>query len=60
MVRDAAIRSGVALAEAREGDPPELPEEHFFVQLCSQIVGAAPTVAPYGTDASRLQELTPV
>jgi acetylornithine deacetylase len=59
MMRDAARRAGVALAEAREGDPPELPESHPFVQLCSRVVGAAPRVAPYGTDASMLQALAP-
>jgi acetylornithine deacetylase/succinyl-diaminopimelate desuccinylase-like protein len=59
MVRDAASRAGVALAEAREGDPPELPANHAFVQLCSRVAGAAPRVAPYGTDASRLQALAP-
>jgi acetylornithine deacetylase/succinyl-diaminopimelate desuccinylase-like protein len=59
MVRDAARRAGLALNEAREGEPPELPESHPFVQLCSQAVGAAPRVAPYGTDASELQALAP-
>jgi acetylornithine deacetylase len=58
-VRDAALRTGVTLREAREGDPPELPADHVFVRLCSSIVNAAPKVAPYGTDASRLQELAP-
>jgi acetylornithine deacetylase len=59
MVRDAARRAGVTLSEAREGDPPELPADHVFVQLCSRVVDAAPEVAPYGTDASRLQVLAP-
>lgn len=59
MVRDAAARAGVALAEVREGDPPELPADHAFVRLCSRVAGAAPGVAPYGTDASKLQELAP-
>lgn len=59
MVREAARRAGVALSEAREGDPPELPADHAFVQLCSRVVDAAPQVAPYGTDASRLQVLAP-
>jgi acetylornithine deacetylase len=59
MVRDAARRAGVTLSEAREGDPPELPPDHAFVQLCSRIAGAAPAVAPYGTDASQLQVLAP-
>jgi acetylornithine deacetylase len=59
MVRDAARSAGVALSEAREGAPPELPADHDFVQLCSRITGAAPAVAPYGTDASQLQVLAP-
>jgi acetylornithine deacetylase len=59
MVRDAADRAGVALSEVREGDPPELPVDHVFVRLCSRVAAAAPRVAPYGTDASRLQALAP-
>jgi len=58
-VREAARREGIALSEAQEGTPPELPEDHPFVQLCSRTVGAAPRVAPYGTDASQLQALAP-
>jgi acetylornithine deacetylase len=58
-VREAAHRQGLALSEVREGTPPELPESHPFVQLCSRTVGAAPRVAPYGTDASQLQALAP-
>src|SRR5262249_28962423 len=58
-VRDAARRAGLALSEAREGEPPELPADHPFVKLCSETVGAAPRVAPYGTDASELQVLAP-
>ena len=59
MVRDAARRCGLGLMEAREGDPPELDEDHPFVRLCSAVAGAAPRVAPYGTDASMLQALAP-
>jgi acetylornithine deacetylase len=58
-VRDAARRYGLALSEAREGEPPELPADHPLVKLCSETVGAAPRVAPYGTDASELQALAP-
>ena len=58
-VRDAARRAGLALSEAREGRPPELAHDHPFVRLCSEVVGAAPSVAPYGTDASELQALAP-
>lgn len=59
MVREAARLYGLTLTEAREGDPPELPESHPFVQLCSKLSGAAPRVAPYGTDASMLQTIAP-
>jgi acetylornithine deacetylase/succinyl-diaminopimelate desuccinylase-like protein len=58
-VRAAAQRAGLALYEAREGDPPELAPNHPFVQLCSKAVGAPAGVAPYGTDASELQALAP-
>jgi len=59
MVREAARLYGLTLTEATEGNPPELPESHPFVQLCSRIGGAAPRVAPYGTDASMLQQIAP-
>jgi len=59
MVREAAKLYGLTLTEAFEGDPPELPASHPFVQLCSRVSGAAPRVAPYGTDASMLQALAP-
>jgi acetylornithine deacetylase len=59
MVREAARLYGLTLSEAREGDPPELPEGHPLVQLCSRVAGAAPRVAPYGTDASELQTIAP-
>jgi acetylornithine deacetylase len=59
MVREAARLYGLTLTEATEGNPPELPESHSFVQLCSRIGGAAPRVAPYGTDASMLQQIAP-
>jgi acetylornithine deacetylase len=58
-VRDAARRAGLTLTESREGRPPELAEDHPFVRLCSRATGAAPRVAPYGTDASELQALAP-
>jgi acetylornithine deacetylase/succinyl-diaminopimelate desuccinylase-like protein len=58
-VRAAAQRAGLALSEAREGDPPELAANHPFVELCSRTAGAPAGVAPYGTDASELQALAP-
>jgi acetylornithine deacetylase len=59
LVRDAAQRAGVALSEAREGDPPELDQNHPLVRLCSAVARAEPGVAAYGTDASELQTLAP-
>lgn len=59
MVREAARLYGLTLSEAREGDPPELPESHPLVQLCTRVVGVAARVAPYGTDASELQAIAP-
>jgi acetylornithine deacetylase/succinyl-diaminopimelate desuccinylase-like protein len=58
-VHAAAKRAGIDVTEAREGFPPELPADHPMVQLCSDVVGTAPTTAPYGTDASELQALAP-
>jgi acetylornithine deacetylase/succinyl-diaminopimelate desuccinylase-like protein len=58
-VHDAAKRAGIEVTEAREGVPPELPADHKMVRLCAETVGAAPTTAPYGTDASELQALAP-
>ena len=59
IVRDAARRAGLALSEAQEGRPPELPETHPLVRLCSEVSGLAPRVAAFGTDASELQAVAP-
>jgi acetylornithine deacetylase len=58
-VRGAAERHGIALSEAREGSPPELPADHPFIALAAEITGRAPATAPYGTDASELQAIAP-
>lgn len=58
-VYGAAERFGIAVSEAREGFPPELPAEHPFVKLCVAASGAEPRTAPYGTDASELQAIAP-
>jgi acetylornithine deacetylase/succinyl-diaminopimelate desuccinylase-like protein len=58
-VHGAADRFGIAVTEAREGFPPELPADHALVRLCADIAGKPPTTAPYGTDASELQALAP-
>ncbi|MEJ0019075.1 MAG: M20/M25/M40 family metallo-hydrolase [Acetobacteraceae bacterium] len=58
-VYGAAERCGIAVSEAREGFPPELPAEHPLVRLCVDLVGRAAGTAPYGTDASELQAIAP-
>ncbi len=58
-VHDAASRFGIAVTEAREGFPPELPADHPLVALCVGLVGKPAGTAPYGTDASELQAIAP-
>lgn len=58
-VQDAARRAGVTLTEKREGTPPELPVDHPLIQLAVAETGQAARTAPYGTDASELQDLAP-
>jgi acetylornithine deacetylase/succinyl-diaminopimelate desuccinylase-like protein len=58
-VKDAAARAGVMLTEKREGTPPELPADHPLVALAVRETGQAARTAPYGTDASELQEIAP-
>jgi len=58
-VREAAARAGLALEEAREGSPPELAAEHPLIVQAVALSGQAARTAPYGTDASVLQELAP-
>lgn len=58
-VRSAAARHNIAVTEAREGAPPELPADHPLVRLCAGVAGAEPRTAPYGTDASELQAIAP-
>ena len=58
-VKDAAARAGVTLTERREGTPPELPADHPLIALGVAAAGQAARTAPYGTDASELQELAP-
>jgi acetylornithine deacetylase len=59
IVRTAVRRAGLSLSESREGKPPDLPQTHPLVQLCSDAAGVAPRVAAFGTDASELQALAP-
>jgi acetylornithine deacetylase/succinyl-diaminopimelate desuccinylase-like protein len=58
-VHEAAQRFGVAVSEAREGFPPELPPDHPLVQRCVALTGKPAATAPYGTDASELQAIAP-
>lgn len=58
-VRESAARCGLRLTEAREGSPPELPAGHPLIRLACAATGATPMTAPYGTDASVLQEIAP-
>jgi acetylornithine deacetylase len=58
-VYDAASRSGIAVSEAREGFPPELPPDHPLVRRCVDLVEKPAGTAPYGTDASELQAIAP-
>jgi acetylornithine deacetylase/succinyl-diaminopimelate desuccinylase-like protein len=58
-VSGAAARHGITVTEAQEGSPPELPAEHPLVRMCAEVTGNRPGTAPYGTDASVLQEIAP-
>ena len=58
-VRAAADRAGVELTERREGTPPELPVDHPLIRLAEGITGKPAATAPYGTDASELQDIAP-
>ncbi len=59
VVRGAARRAGLALSEAREGFPPELPADHPLIALCCAQTNRSALTAPYVTDASELQALAP-
>lgn len=58
-VEASAARSGLALTYEGEGNPPEMPSNHPLIRLGCDVTGHAPTTAPYGTDASVLQEIAP-
>jgi acetylornithine deacetylase len=58
-VREAAARAGVAVQEAREGAPPELPAEHPLIRLAARLAGTEARTAAFGTDASELSALAP-
>ncbi len=59
MVREEASRHDVTVTEAEEGMPPELYADHPFVRQCVDVAGQPPTRAPFGTDASILQNIAP-
>jgi acetylornithine deacetylase/succinyl-diaminopimelate desuccinylase-like protein len=58
-VHEAGRRFGIAVSEAREGFPPELPPDHPLVRHCVALTGKSAGTAPYGTDASELQAIAP-
>ncbi|MBR0655145.1 M20/M25/M40 family metallo-hydrolase [Plastoroseomonas arctica] len=58
-VRAAAKRHGIALHERAEGRPPELPSDHPLIARAVAMTNTPARTAPYGTDASELQELAP-
>ena len=58
-IREAADLAGVSVTLSDEPLPPELPVDHPLVRLCAEEVGFAPETAPYGTDATFLQEVAP-
>ena len=59
MVHEAASRHDVTVTEAEEGRPPELHADHPFVRQCVDVAGQPATTAPFGTDASILQNIAP-
>ncbi|HYZ21866.1 MAG TPA: M20/M25/M40 family metallo-hydrolase, partial [Rhodopila sp.] len=58
-VQEAAARYNVAVTEAEEGSPPELPPDHPLVCACETETAQLATTAPFGTDASILQSIAP-
>jgi len=58
-VHEAAARAGVTVREAREGRPPELPEDHPLIRLAARVTGTDARTAAFGTDASELSALAP-
>ena len=58
-VRASAARHGLALTEAPEGFPPELPTNHPLIRLAVGETGRAAITAPFGTDASELNAIAP-
>jgi acetylornithine deacetylase/succinyl-diaminopimelate desuccinylase-like protein len=59
LVQAAADRAGIDLHVQAEGAPPELPPDHPFVRQVEAQTGQPAGTAPYGTDASELQDLAP-
>jgi acetylornithine deacetylase/succinyl-diaminopimelate desuccinylase-like protein len=58
-VQEAAAHGRLKLTEKREGSPPELPADHRLIRTAVDLTGKSARTAPYGTDASVLQELAP-
>ncbi len=59
VVQAAADRAGLDLSSATEGSPPELSLDHPLIRMAVELSGEAARTAPYGTDASQLQQIAP-
>ncbi len=58
-VQRSAARAGLDVVLAQEGRPPELPIDDRLIRAAVAATGHNAITAPYGTDASVLQELAP-
>lgn len=59
-VQHSAQQHGLEVTVTHEGSPPELPANHPLIAMAGSMVGnPAPATAPFGTDASELQTLSP-
>ena len=58
-VQAAAAAHGLDVTETRAAPPPELPADHTLIAMATALTGLAATTAPFGTDASELQQLAP-
>jgi acetylornithine deacetylase len=58
-IAEAADLAGLTVTMSDEPLPPELPADHPLVERCVAATGHAVETAPYGTDATYLQEIAP-
>ncbi|WP_431272720.1 M20/M25/M40 family metallo-hydrolase [Dankookia sp. P2] len=47
------------LTSPRKAGRPSVPVDHPLIRLAADLTGQSPRTAPYGTDASELQDLAP-